>query len=132
MFWDRGAVDLVHLVAVDVPRHGRSAPVERDLACPKPGEVVVEVFVRRFHDLDQRLAWAATCEGKMLVHREHAGRVATDGEHAPDLFEIREVEHGDSSAGVRRLPADVLDREVAGERDNATCRPTTDHDDISH
>src|SRR5919197_1039405 len=48
-FGDEGAVGLVHLVAVDAPGRGRAAPLQRDLALAKPGEVVVEVLVRRLH-----------------------------------------------------------------------------------
>jgi hypothetical protein len=49
-------VGLVHHVAVDAPGRGRSAPVERDLGRTKPGEVVVEVLVRRLDDVVERLA----------------------------------------------------------------------------
>ena len=52
-FGDHGAVGLIHPAAVDVPRRSRSAPVERDLACAKPGEVVVEVLVRRLDYVDE-------------------------------------------------------------------------------
>ena len=111
---DEGAVGLVHRAAVDAPGRGRSAPVERDLARAKPGEVVVEVLVWRLDHVVERLACSA--KAQLLVHREHAAGGADDGEHAPAHLEVERVEGGHSPTEVPRFPADVLDREVDGER----------------
>src|SRR5919197_3787772 len=112
-FGDEGAVGLVHLVAVDAPGRGRAAPVERDLARAKQGEVVVEVLVRRLDDVVERVGRSPRAQ--LLVHREHAGGGAVDGEHALAYLEVEHLEGGQSPPVVPRLPADVLDREVDGE-----------------
>ena len=93
-----------------------AAPVERDLARAKPGEVVVEVLVRRLDHVVERLACSATAQAQLLVQREHAGGGAADGEHALGHGEVEDVKGRHSPAVVPRFPADVLDREVDGER----------------
>src|SRR6266508_3488447 len=115
-FGDEGAVGLVHRVAVDAPGRGRSASVERDLARAKPGEVVVEVLVRRLDDVLERLARSAAAQGQMLMQREHAGGGTAGGEHALAQCEVEDMERGDRPPVVARVPADVLDCEVDGER----------------
>jgi hypothetical protein len=109
-------VGLVHLVAVDVPGRGRSASVERDLARAEPGEVVVEVLVRRLDHVVEELACSAIGRGHLLVHREYAGGGANDGEHALAHVGVEDVEGGHSPTEVRGFPVDVLDRHVDGER----------------
>src|SRR6266487_5994980 len=112
---DEGAVGLVHRVAVDAPGRGRSAPVERDLARAKPGEVVVEVLVRRLDHVDERLACPAAAQAQLLVQREHAGGGADDGEHAHAHL-VEHLEGGHAPTTAPRFPADVVDRQVDGER----------------
>src|SRR6266487_2854723 len=121
---DEGAVGLVHRVAVDAPGRGRSAPVERDLARAKPGEVVVEVLVRRLDHVDERLACPAAAQAQLLVQREHAGGGADDGEHAHAHL-VEHLEGGHAPTKVPRFPADVVDGQlrVGVQRDVlAACR----------
>ena len=82
----------------------------------KPGEVVVEVLVRRLDYVVERLACPATAQAQLLVQREYAGGGAADGEHALAHVEVEDMEGGHPRSVVPRLPADVLDREVDGER----------------
>jgi hypothetical protein len=53
-----------------------------DLARSKPGDVVVEVLVRRLDYVVERLACCDTAQAALLVHGEHAARGADDGERA--------------------------------------------------
>ena len=101
---------------VDAPGRARSAPVERDLARAKSGEVVVEVLVRRLDYVVERLACSATAQAQLLVQGEHAGRGAADGEHALGHVEIEGVERGHAPTEVPRVAADVLDREIDCKR----------------
>src|SRR6266508_3907922 len=72
-FGDEGAVGLVHRAAIDAPGRGRPAPVERDLARAKPGEVVVEVLVRGLDHVLEVLTSCVAAQAQLLVQREHAG-----------------------------------------------------------
>jgi hypothetical protein len=101
-------------VAVNVPSSGRSAPVERELARAKSGEVVIEVLVRRLDHVNERLACFPRTE--LLVQREHAGGGAADREHALAHRQVEHLECGHCPTVVSRFPADVPDPQVDGER----------------
>jgi hypothetical protein len=98
------------------PGRRRPGPVERDFARAKPGEVVVEVLVRRLDYVVKRLACSATAQAQLFMQREHTRRGAADVEHALAHVEVEDMEGGHPAAVVRRVPVDALDREVDGER----------------
>jgi hypothetical protein len=119
---DQRALDLVHRATVDTPDRGRSALVEGDLARAEAGEVVVEVLVWGLDHVIEGRGRSATAQAQLLVQREHARGGAADGEHALAHLEVEDVEGRHSPAEVPRVPADVLDREVDGERGGPVAR----------
>jgi hypothetical protein len=64
----------------------------------------------------ERLARCATPQAQLLVQRQHAGGGAAGGEHTLGHGEVEDVEGRHPQPVVPWVPADVLDREIDGER----------------
>jgi hypothetical protein len=62
------------------------------ISLAEPGEVVVEVLIRRLDYVVERLVCSGTAQ--LLMHREHAGGGADDGERGHAPVEVEDGEGG--------------------------------------